>query len=187
MEGNMIKILKDHMILSMGVKPAVADKIEISKFVHTLFEVANMDRNDSTINGEPLTNYKLDSRLGALVLPRGVYVSNDVMAINLMDASAYNAGDMDLATPTEFQEIQAEMLGSMRKKVEFNTNLFDASAAVTLSEVIERVSYKGNCNLSGKLFMPIALDIEVYKSFWYNFDVNEMMKLLIIEVFANLR
>jgi hypothetical protein len=147
-----------------------------------------------------LSEYKLDSRLKGLIPPRGVYISSDRLAVDLMQhdepgkemETLDNRGDkvmkpVSILTPSEFNEVQAQFVGSMRKSVEFNGTLEEAIKEVELASIASRMVSNGKCHYCEVPFFPIPCTVTMFKEVWYNMPIEDMFKELGVAVLKQFR
>lgn len=176
-----------HLTTTMGVKPYTVKEINLNGFFATIIKVATLERTEKYVNGEPLSEFKLDSRLKRFVLPRGVYVDADLLAINYVDKSTYQVEANEVLSAAEFQVVQTQLLGACRKAVSFDTDLEQASAPVLLAEVSSRACVDGKVHYTNQAVLPINLITKFYQEFWYNYSADDMINLLVAEVMSSFK
>lgn len=185
----------------MGIKETVMKQINIGDFFKTAKMASNLGRRENSLEGHLLSEYKLDGRLAPLVYPRGVYLTTDYLSKNLIDNKDYeirNEGDpekvefkevkySDPLSPTEFMEVQAMLIGALRKSPEFNTTLEEACAEVELASVSSKLAYGGDCHYGDTPFLPLEVRDMYYSTLWYNMDSKEMVIELIVSILNSFR
>lgn len=190
MKDFMVQCIKQHLETALRVKSYSLNKIDVDGFINTLIWVATLDRDITTLEGYDLRDYKLDQKFKAFVMPRGIYTSSDMFALDIRDVNYYKVNEKDGAplNPADFKMVQAEIISAVsRNSAEYTTDLLDASMPKVLSEVLDKVAYDGKCNYHGEVFMPYFVKSELYKEFWYNFDFESMFKQLVIETFKAIK
>lgn len=190
MKDFMVQCIKQHLETALRVKSFALNKIDVEGFINTLIWVATLDRDITTLEGYDLRDYKLDQKFKAFVMPRGIYTSSDMFALDLRDVDYYKVDKKDGVplNPADFKMVQAEIISAVsRNSAEYTTDLLDASMPKVISEVLDKVAYDGKCNYHGEVFMPYFVKSELYKEFWYNFDFESMFKQLVIETFKAIK
>lgn len=185
----------------MGIKKEVIEEIKIDDFIKTLKMASNLGRNEASLEGHLLSEYKLDGRFAPLVYPKGVYLTTDYLSKNLIDNKDYEIENeknpekvewkevkySDPLTPTEFMEVQAMLIGALRKSPEFNTTLEEACAEVELASVSSKLAYGGTCHYDSVPFLPLEVRDMYFSTVWYNLDSEDMVKELIVTILNSFR
>jgi hypothetical protein len=200
----LVDILTGLLTTMMGVKTTVAEHIDLRAFWETILYACNLGRDDASMKGHMLSEYKLDSRLRDLVPPRGVYISSDRFAVDLIphDKLIRKIKEKDkdgneverevdsfkVLSPTDFHEVQAQLIGAMRKSVELNVALEEAIKEVELASVASRTVIDGMCHYCETPYLPIPCNVALYsKGVWYNMPSKDMLRELSVAVLKQFR
>ena len=167
------------------VKPEVLSNINIEGFINTLFMTGCLDRDALMANGYMLSDYKLDNRFKALVMPRGVYIDSDRLSLNVLDCSCLSIG-LTL-TPSEFLLTQSAILNCFRQQVGATTTLLDASMSLSLSDAVSRSVNSDQCHYDSVPFMPLNITVSTKRDCYYNYTTDEMIRDIVNDVLSHIR
>lgn len=151
----------------------------IIKFLTTIDYASNRDIDTNYVNGYSLVDYRLDARFLPLVVPCRVAISPDRVWNNLRNTEEINTSEV--VTPTEFIDIQTEILALFRQNLNLSSNLKDASDFVTFDDVHTKQLLDDTVHWpdDGVAYMPVDLILPpLAKPFYFNYPVEDLLSEL---------
>lgn len=150
---------------------------DLAVVIHTIAKASNRSKYETMMDNHELSDYKLDSHFKSLALPCEVYVSSDIMDLNLKKSENIK----DITSPTRFIEAQANVLAAFKKTFSGDGNLLDATVEADLGAVLSRMTDGERCHYSDAAYIPINLSIasELRKKSYFTVDNADMVRLYV--------
>lgn len=182
----MSEVMRQDLVAIGGAKYNVVQHINIEGFIRTLRSTGMLTRDDTTMEGHLLNEYKLDPKFADLVPPRGVYCRETRLANNLMEFGLDES--VELLTPPQFMQVQAEILGSVRLSDNLSTDLLEASKSMAFDSALELASLEGSCHYNDVPYLPIEFKVAgLFAPTWFTFDSEDMVRLFLVEFMKGLK
>lgn len=155
---------------------------DLAVVIRTIAKASNRSKYETMMDNHELSDYKLDSHFKSLALPCEVYVSSDIMDLNLKKSETIE----DVTSPTRFIEAQANVLAAFKKTFTGEGNLLDATVETDLNTVLQRMTDGKRCHYSDVAYIPINLSIasELRKKSYFTVDNADMIRLYVDTVLA---
>lgn len=155
---------------------------DLAVVIRTIAKASNRSKYETMMDNHELSDYKLDSHFKSLALPCEVYVSSDIMDLNLKKSETIE----DVTSPTRFIEAQANVLAAFKKTFTGEGNLLDATVETDLNAVLQRMTDGKRCHYSDVAYIPINLSIasELRKKSYFTVDNADMIRLYVDTVLA---
>lgn len=173
-------------------KVVLKEDLVSKSFIATCIALSNVDRYATTVTIEgvvyPLTDYKVDSRLKALIQPRAVQMPGN--SFYWVDMREHGTVDSTLLTPSDFVKEQYSILNKFKSTPQFvdvagllePESLSDVGVLANLSEYVHVE------DLNNMKELPILLTMTdfAWESSHFDIPLQQALKPLAVNILSDL-
>lgn len=182
---------------------------QLVDYLRTIDQINRMGRYDSMLNGANIETFKVAKHLEELIIPAAITYSGADSDLDLLSRPDGEFEGCELVSSKwdekkenyipvkehykgkvlgaqEFNDITFALMGALKKQDLKLANAKECRTEKLLSSVVAVAAYDGEVTYDENEFWPYELNVQLKKSFVYNYSIFEMfirkLTLAIVEV-----